>query len=79
VAERLGLRRPPLLEEHDPEQRRGARGIDPEAVGAEALVRRAETPLCRGGVRLGQRDEAGEVLGLEDSLGDAELLDDAPR
>src|SRR5262249_59762902 len=68
VAERLGLHGATLCQERATEQRRGARGIDPEAVVAEALVRRPQTLLRGGGVPLDQRDAAGETLGLEQPL-----------
>src|SRR5258706_574719 len=63
VAQRFGFRGPTLCQEGATEQRRGARRIDAEAVGAQAVVRRAQTLLRRGGVPLDQLDEPGEHLG----------------
>src|SRR5262249_18547775 len=78
-AERLRLRGATQREERLAEQRRGSRRIDAEPALAEALVRGAQRALRGGGVGLEQLDVAGEDVGLEQLLRDAELLDHAPR
>ena len=79
VAERLGLGGAALREQRAAEQRRGLRRVDAEAVVAQPVVGAAQAALGGDGVAFEQLDEAGEDVGLEQPLRDAELLDHVPR
>ena len=78
AAERLGLGGAALGQQRAAEQRGGLRRVDPEAVLPEPIVRRAQAALRRDGVAFEQLDQAGENVGLEEPLRDAELLDHVP-
>ena len=55
------------------------RRVDAEALLAEPLVRGPQEALGGAGVALEQLDQSGEEVGLEQAMGDAELLDQAAR
>ena len=80
VAERLGLGGPAQRQERAAEQRRRLRRVD-----AEPVLRGARrTPVAdeRSAAAASPSSssiEPGEDVGLEQALGDAELLDHAPR
>src|SRR5262249_60737811 len=70
---------PTLSEQRPTEECRRARSVDPETLAAEPLVGAAQALLGRAGVVFEQVDQAGEDIDLEQLLGNAELLDHAPR
>ena len=78
-ADGLGLGDAALREQRAAEQGGGLRGVDAEPLRAEPVVGGAQAALGGDGVAFEQLDQAGEQVGLEHALRDAELFDHAPR